>query len=622
MGNSGPPITLQEFLGILYHFGNGGFFCVLAYGGQLIRAGVFIGVDKAGKLQKLNDAAAGAERMHDWALSQGMVDRVSARLITDKNGGRVTPDEIYDVVFKIIDGAGADQLIVYFAGHGVNINRGEQWLLSDAPVRANAAVNLAGSVELARYCGIRHVVFISDACRVAPAGIQAQQVRGSDIFPNETISDKAKPVDQFFACVLGRTAAEIKDPAIAAGGYCALYTTEVAKALSGRVPEVLDRSDTPNDEAFYVKPVRLEEYLERAVPARVRELHLENRVNQSPDAILTAHTNWISRVAAPRPQRSRPAIPPPTPAPNLLSLTDTVVRAAVEGPAGDLIAKLGDLRLQGLETTTRLVETVETVAAPFGPDHMESTCGVKVRGSRITHFTAAIPSSDVELLGPEGQFLRVWRLNTPVSVVLRFSDDRGTVIPALPGYLATLTFEDGELVDVGYEPSANTGLWNDYAVRADEVRSLRAVAASASHNGRFRLDTVEDPFAIARKMQYAKTIDPTLAIYAAYAYHDLQRIDRIREMISFLRPVLAGNALFDLELLTRSLVNTKVDLSRPVVPFIPLFSQGWHLLRANRVRLHPALAGIDATMRESVWSLFEPRGVDMLERTLMSEEVR
>ncbi len=590
--------------------------------GNLIRAGVFIGVDKTGELQKLNDAAAGAERMHDWALSQGMVDNASAWLITDKNGGRVTPDGIYDVIFKIIGGAGADQLIVYFAGHGVNINRGEQWLLSDAPVRANAAVNLAGSVELARYSGIRHVVFISDACRVAPETIQAQQVRGSDIFPNETVSDKAKPVDQFFACVLGRTAAEIKDPAVAAGGYCALYTTELAKALNGRVPQVLDPSDSPDDPASYVKPVRLQEYLERAVPSRVRELHLENKVNQSPDAILTAHTNWISKIGARRPQRSRQVIPPSNPTLSLLTQTDAVVRAAVEGPTADLLAKLGELRRQPLESSTRLVDTVETVAAPFGPDRMESTCGVKVRGSRITRFTAAIPARDAELLDSEGQLLRVWRLNTPVSLVLRLEGGTGTVIPALPGYLATLTFEDSDLVDVAYEPSANTGLWNDYATRADEVRSLRAVAASASRNGRFRLDKVEDPFAIARKMQYAKTIDPTLAIYAAYAYYDLQRIEPIREMISFLGRVLAGNALFDLELLTRSLVNTDVNRRRPVIPFIPLFSQGWHLLRANRVRLHPALHGIEGTMRESVWSLFEPRGVEMLERALVSEEVR
>src|SRR5689334_2076972 len=113
----------------------------------MIRAGVFIGVDKTGGLQKLNDAAAGARRMYEWALAQGMTDQSHAKLITDAGGVKVDPDLIYDAIKEIIDGAGADQLIVYYAGHGVNINRSEQWLLTEAPVKASAAVNVSGSVE-------------------------------------------------------------------------------------------------------------------------------------------------------------------------------------------------------------------------------------------------------------------------------------------------------------------------------------------------------------------------------------------------------------------------------------------------------------------------------------------
>ena len=149
------------------------------------RAGVFVGVDRTGQLQTLNDAAAGAERMHQWSLGQGMSDGSQAILLTDRGGKKVTPDMIFDAIKSMIDGPGVDQLLVYFAGHGVNINRSEHWLLSDAPVRTSAAVNVAGSVDLARYCGIPYVVFISDACRSAPEGIQAQNVRGVDVFPND-----------------------------------------------------------------------------------------------------------------------------------------------------------------------------------------------------------------------------------------------------------------------------------------------------------------------------------------------------------------------------------------------------------------------------------------------------
>jgi hypothetical protein len=119
-------------------------------------------------------------------------------------------------------------------------------------------------------------------------------------------------------------------------------------------------------------------------------------------------------------------------------------------------------------------------------------------------------------------------------VLLRFEGNVGTLIPAIPGFLAALTFDEGELVDVAYEPSANTWRWDLYKARAAEVRGLRAVAASSSQHGRFRLEPAE-AIAFAQKMQYAKGIDPTLAVYAAYAYHDLQAIERIRDMSGYLR---------------------------------------------------------------------------------------
>ena len=265
----------------------------------MIRAGVFIGVDKTGNLQKLNDAAAGARRMHEWAIKQGMADNTHAKLITDAGGRRVNPDLIYDAIKELINGPGVNQLILYFAGHGVNISRGEYWLLTDAPGNTNAAVNVQGSVELARYCGIQHVVIISDACRVAPDGIQAQSVRGSNVFPNDAAGDRAKPVNQFFACLLGRTAVELKDPAIAAGNYSALYTTALLAALSGEVPDLLESGQSADDKARYVRPRKLENHLEINVPRRVKALRLEQKVNQDPDAIITSDGSWVARIETP-----------------------------------------------------------------------------------------------------------------------------------------------------------------------------------------------------------------------------------------------------------------------------------------------------------------------------------
>lgn len=607
----------------------------------MVRAGIFIGVDRTGNLHALKDAAAGARRMRDWAVHKGTIAEADAKLITDADGGKVRPEQIYDAIKEIIDGPGVDQLIVYYAGHGVNINRGEMWLLSDAPERASAAVNVRGSVELARYCGIPHVVLFSDACRVAPEGIQAQSVTGQEIFPNNGAGDRAKPVDQFFACLLGKTAAEIQDPTTAVDHYTALYTEELIATLSGDRGTALETA--AGDSMRYVRPRALERHLETAIPQIVNARDLAAKVNQNPDAIITSDDHWLVRFDLPRePPRmggaapaappseseseSAPAPPAPSPSPagpptSLRGLSSTLFRSAVGQRPDDFDEQLRLATAAPVASVGQMARGIERIAQPFGPDHFETQCGIKVRGPRIVEALAS--RATVELFRDTGSVVRVDRTDgAAASVLLRFENGTGTVIPAIPDFIAALTFDDDELVDVAYEPSANTGRWDLYKERVAELRALRAVAASASQHGRFRLDR-EDAEETARKMQYAKGLDPTLAIYAAYAYHDngLQPVERISQMINWLGNDI-GAIFFDLALLGRKLLDKPVLPDDRIVPFTPLLSQGWALLRANRMQLHPALAGIESTVRESLWSLYDAQGVDMLAHALQTREVR
>jgi hypothetical protein len=613
----------------------------------VIRAGVFVGVDQTGGLQRLNDAAKGAERMHAWALAQGMKDKTHAKLITDAGGAKVTPDQIFEAIAEIINGPGADQLILYFAGHGVNINRSEQWLLSEAPVKTGAAVNVSGSVELARYCGIQHVVVISDACRVAAEGIQAQNVRGQDVFPNDGIGDRSKPVDQFFACFLGKTAAELKDPKVAAANFSALYTNAMLDALGGLEPALLEAGD---DTARYVLPRRLETFLENEIPRRVAELELQKLVNQNPDAIITSDKQWLSRLDQPPPvppPAAQPTPPPPpvgaggglhlpsrggllprpqpppsptrSPAPSLNRVMRNLVRSAAGGSQAELTDQLHRTRTIKAPGAAELADATERIVVPFGPDHFETRCGIKVRGTKLIEAVAV--RAGIDQISPDGEVVRVLGLEPPTaSVLLVFEGGIGTVVPVFNEFIVALTVADGELVDVGYEPSANSGRWPLYQGSSADVRALRAVASAASQHGRFRLDP-DDAETVAQKMQYAKGIDPTLAVYAAYAYHDLQALQRIRDMSGYLRADI-GATFFDLELLGGALVDKRLRPDEPIVPFFPLLSQGWSLLSAHRVQLHPALKEIERTMLDSLWTLFDANGVEQLRKALLTKEVR
>jgi hypothetical protein len=59
-------------------------------------------------------------------------DYTSSRAPT-KDSGPVTSEDIYEVIANVLEPGNLDQLVVYFAGHGVNVRMGEYWLLSDAP---------------------------------------------------------------------------------------------------------------------------------------------------------------------------------------------------------------------------------------------------------------------------------------------------------------------------------------------------------------------------------------------------------------------------------------------------------------------------------------------------------
>jgi hypothetical protein len=298
----------------------------------------------------------------------------------------------------------------------------------------------------------------------------------------------------------------------------------------------------------------------------------------------------------------------------------TVTKSSIHGTESLLSFEGGveGLLIPSAENGLKFTETAKRISEPFGPDHFETQCGIKVRGGRIVNFF--VKAARGELLGNAGDILRLDNVHKPVSVLLQFEGNKGTVIPAIPGFLAALTFDEGELVDVAYEPSANSWRWGPYQHTAQEIRTLRAIASASSQYGRFRLDQ-EDAINVAKKMQYAKGFDPTFSVYAAYAYHDLQAISQISEMSEYLRADI-GATFFDLALLSGKLTKKWIQPEGNIIPFLPLLSQGWALLGALRVQLHPALQGIETEMRDSLWSLFNEVGVERLRVAMMTGGVR
>jgi hypothetical protein len=587
--------------------------------GAMDRAAVLIGVNRTGGLPPLQDAARSARRMERWALAQGMQP---VTLITDDDGRTVDVASIKQEIKTIANLGTVEQLIVFFAGHGINKAFGEWWLLTDAPADGNAAVNVRGSTEAARFGRIPYVVMISDACRTAAQTIQSQAIEGSLIFPIETIPGAELPVDLFYACGLGNSAYEVADGEITAKEYKALYTRVLVSALEGAASSVLDPQG-------YVRPWPLKAYLITAMASELRDLQLQTKLIQVPDAhISSPPTAWIARISGPPPADGEPADgeppggepaggEPATPGPDGQDVP--TVPGALSRMLRPLLVNDQDDFETGVDETSGsqepriadLAAAVRTTAMPFGPTRFETRCGIKVRGAQVVNAMAA-PGTRIEQLSDE--VVRVYPRRPGTAVLLELDNHLGVAFPAIRDFITAITLEGDEVVDVAYEPSEGTGRWQQFKRREREIRSLRAVAASSSRQGLFGLEG-EDALAVAGRMQYAKGVDPALAIYAAYAYIDQGRRDLVREMYGFMERDLGG-VLFDVAMLARSATDDLFGLG-------PLLAQGWALLPASRIELPERLEHLAAhVLSSSLWTIFDLKGVELVREAIQRREVR
>jgi hypothetical protein len=569
----------------------------------MTRAAVLIGVDKTGDLPRLNDAAKGAERMAGWARAQG-IDRVE--VFTDAQGP-VDAQAIKKAVFRLVDSDVIEQLFVYFAGHGTNVGRSEFWQLTDAPRDTQAAINVGASAESAAFSGIPHVVFISDACRTAAVGLRAQRIDGTDLFPNDG-GGRMLPVDRFYACLLGRPALEIADAATTTKEYSAVYTAALLDALQGAVPSVLEPAAETGFELVRPRPLR--DHLHDEVTRRITAKRLATAVTQEPDAVITSEgTAWIARVAAlRRRRRGRAAAPPPAPpAPQLL--TSLLTPALAGDPTG--VTDALSAPAVAPERADRIAVDVARTEPSFGPGHHETACGFKLRGERIIEAFAT--RAGVAVVAPDD--VRVDPGVPGATVLLRFQGGTAAALPAVAGFIAGLTFSDGELADVAYEPSDNTSEWGRFAPQVPELRLLRAVAASATRDGIFRLEGAGAD-ALLSRLTAAEGLDPTLALYAAYPLREAHRVGDVRGLAAELAN--AGSLLFDVAMLSG-------DLDRVPDPavhgFAPLLAQGWPLLRAMRVTLPPALAGLHRHVVQSTWTLLDAAGARLVQQAMQQGDI-
>ena len=591
---------------------------VRAQPGDSSRAAVVIGVDKVGDLPKLRAARSGASTVAEWLKAEGFDVKL---FIDDVNP--VKANDVFAAVNALVNRGTINQLVVYFAGHGFINSYSEYWLLSEAPDNPNEAVSLIETVALAKQSGIPNVVLISDACRSRADSLSTERVRGSLIFPNKGTRTNVIPdVDQFLATLVGDPSWEVP-VAESAAAFAGIYTTcflDAFKRPDDTMVRTIDGKQViPNN--------RLKPYLAREVPRRAQAISIT--LNQRPDTqVVSDETTYIGHVAGSERLLAASASVTPT----IADVAGAALKRAGAGGIGGDPSQLSGQAISELAAKTGFDSARDTIIQARGlPNQLSTRTGFTISGQRL-EVAAANPRFRTEFLNadderPASALVEVdLRGARAASVALRFSNGSGTVIAALDGYVGNIVVDEGAVSNVSYLPSRQNPMRSFYEQQANRLEQLHAAVATAARFGVFRIEGPRETrnsaaAQLADRIRILKGIDPTLGLYAAYAYADAGLVDRVRSVSSFMRGDL-GADLFDVAMLAGALSGRRLDDPNGPVPFCPMLSQGWSLLRVKDVRLPQNIGEARDHVRAGLWTTFDREGMQIVENALREGRLR
>lgn len=546
------------------------------------RCAVVIGVNKTGGMTVLSAAVTGARQFADWAESQGY----DIALHTDDEQV-VRCGDILNSVRSFVDQRNYHLMVVFFAGHGILRSPGDEfWLLSEAPYNPNEAVSVSASKLIAKNSGIPHVVFISDACRSIPSDMSVMEIHGQVIFPNARSQGKCD-IDMFYATRAGNPSYEIKDT-IAVKNYKGIYTDCLLKALHGNVPEVVSEVTAESESFPAVLCYELGNYLEAIVPQVASEFDIT--LSQDPVAEVTSRTpKYIARVPA---------------------ISDTKVFKNMDRfeslKAGPKARKSQELR--NVRNSDDLKNSYDAILNARGRESFETGTGFTIVGeARVFDLR-----KNIELFNERDALqVRVQGGSAENTLLILTGNNRFTPVAILPGFIGTIVIKDGRVINVNYFPSRFTPRYDLAMNRMDEVSARRARIAAAAQFGKYDIqDNVDSVIAAASYLRNDKAFDPTLGLYASYAYAQAGYEDGMRSVFEYMNRE-AEPVLFDVAMLAK-ISGEALEMHMHTAPFCPLLTQGWSFIGLMETEDAETLREYERYLVPGLWTTLNEKGMEKL----------
>jgi hypothetical protein len=616
---------------------------------------IAVGVDKTNVLQTLKGAASGAGKLAQWLQDQqpfGVTPVV--KLLVDA-ASKVSARDVQDAARAMVAAGDLDALILYFAGHGiVKAGFDEQVLLSDVGIYKDEAIAITPTALNARYSGIAHVIIISDSCRsvIDPFGPLGTVVGKPVLERGAVVGARRSKVDVFYATEPSQTAKEFNGE-----GF---FTDVLLDVLNHPTPGVCESwADLPPG-VVVIPAWKLESYLDTEVPLRAAQQ--KPAFDQSPDFTVTSHEPLFfgyakspppNAPAAPAPEPyvpAEPGGPPAAPPPDggdplYEEILDVPLRArtiAISEVASIVKAPWGGV-VPGPRITedAGLSEAIKDyVGSDQGRPAFETRTGYSIIGDEIERAFLSGGGAGELAVTDEGNIGRDLRLYPePFSV----PGQEGTVavclksgsicfLPIMPGYIGTLHVRDGQAVSLSFEISAQLQRpW----VTEEQRRRLahrRALAASLATSGKLGRLAKAEGDRHGTFLREDKLADPTLGIYASYAYALSGNDEDARSVYDWFihHPSLdppglhAAPTPFDVAMLAGASIQGTTKNPPAIAPFCPMMSLGWSVLSSylDTKSLHDAIVQAGRYRLNCEWTTFRQRDVKPLIAAFESGEIK
>jgi len=389
--------------------------------------------------------------------------------------------------------------------------------------------------------------------------------------------------------------------------YSAIYTDCFLEAFRNPYPNMV----LPNVNGVRVVPNRrLKGYLHDEVAKKSQGSSV--KINQIPDAdVCSDEPTYIGRVIGA--DRSDAA---PPPSPTLPDVASTAIATRVAGGTPDIGKATGSAALAALAASSGFNAARDSVANARGvEEQLALRNGFAVVGQRLRRVVTG-PEVKAQFANagsgvrPFASVEATFGPRTAASALLEFEDGTGTVLPLLSEYVGTVTVSDGRVTNVSFTPSRRGPMWSEYEREAKQLERLRADVAAAARLGVLRFEgpkAERDRAArsLADRIRVLKGIDPTLGLYAAYAYFDAGVKDQIESVEHYVRENLQAD-LFDIAMLSGAL---RAGQARGPYPLCPMLSQGWGLLRVLGVKLPESMLAARDHLIPSLWTTLDKDGV-------------